>query len=318
MMTVRDGMRMTGALPVMSVEAMVWALTDAPGVPAHCVGALMGLAHHADEDGRNAYPSEATLAAYARKSRRQVQNDVDALAAAGLIRRGDQAQAARLPAHRRPVVYDLVMEHSPAVDGVKSTSPHMGCSPLHQMKPTSPHDGVQSTSPHGEARGPDLRESDGVQSTSPHGETNGVKPASPKPPTTEDKKTTSKSKEPAKSPDALFDAPPAEPKRGRRLKPGTDPRFDAWYAAYPKHVDRGDAEAVWATVMAAGVDPVMLTEAATSYRTDQRVLSGYVKSPARWLRGKCWMDEPEPPRPQPANGTRPTNFTDEEYNRGWS
>lgn len=103
---------------------------------------------------------------------------------------------------------------------------------------------------------------------------------------------------------ALFDAPgaAATPKRRKRRTQGTnDPRFEIWYAAYPVHKARGDAERAWDEVMATGADPDVLTAAATTYCRDPYVLRGYGKNPATWLRAKCWLDEPTPQQ-QPGGG----------------
>jgi hypothetical protein len=93
----------------MSIEAVAWALSEAPDVPPQCLAVLIGLANHAHANGRAAYPSQERLAFYARKSVRSVQNDLKALEGLGLIRRGDQRHAAFLPTDRRPVVYELAM-----------------------------------------------------------------------------------------------------------------------------------------------------------------------------------------------------------------
>lgn len=94
----------------MSMQAMVWALEQAPDVPAQALGVLMGLANHADEHGRGAYAGQELLAEYARKSDRQARTDLARLEDAGLIRRGDQSLVAHLRADKRPVVWDLAME----------------------------------------------------------------------------------------------------------------------------------------------------------------------------------------------------------------
>ena len=100
---------MTGA--GLSLEAIGWVLRDAPGVPAQCVSVLIGLAEHADKRGRGAYPSAATLAAYARKSERQVRYDLKMLTELKLIRPGNQSEPTRkYPPNRRPVAYDLALE----------------------------------------------------------------------------------------------------------------------------------------------------------------------------------------------------------------
>ena len=94
----------------MSVQAWNWALEEAPDVPPHLVAPLLGLANHADQNGRGAYCSTATLAWYTRKGRDASRNDLDRLEALGLIRRGDQRMVLHIPPDDRPVVYDLCME----------------------------------------------------------------------------------------------------------------------------------------------------------------------------------------------------------------
>ena len=105
---------MTGATLGMSLEAMIWALEQAPDVPHQCVGVLMGLANHADPQGRGAYAGQKLLAGYARKGDRSVRNDLTPLLALGLIRKGDQSLAAHIPADCRPIVYDLALERKQA------------------------------------------------------------------------------------------------------------------------------------------------------------------------------------------------------------
>jgi hypothetical protein len=106
----------------MSLRAIEWALTEAQDVPPSCVSVLIGLANHADDGGRDAYPAEETLAGYARKSARSVRNDLAVLLDRGIIRRPlDQSAAAGLPANRRPVVYDLAFAPN-RVHGRKSDS----------------------------------------------------------------------------------------------------------------------------------------------------------------------------------------------------
>lgn len=95
---------------------MVWVLEDAPDLPPHLVGLMLGLANHADNKGQAAYPSIDTLAWYARKERRATRRDLKALAALGLIRRGNQAYVLHLPPDKRPIVYDLAIERKRSRD----------------------------------------------------------------------------------------------------------------------------------------------------------------------------------------------------------
>ncbi|MFD4968902.1 helix-turn-helix domain-containing protein [Streptomyces sp. NPDC058424] len=94
----------------MSTEAMKWAIELAPPMPSQLVGTLVGLAYHADKQGRGAYPSLARLAAYACKAERSVRRDLRQLEDLKLIRPGDPLRAAHIPADRRPEVYDLAVE----------------------------------------------------------------------------------------------------------------------------------------------------------------------------------------------------------------
>lgn len=104
---------------------MTWVLEEAPGVRPHLVAALLGLANHADRDGRGSFPSQATLARYARKTDRAIRNDLDQLEADGLIARGDQRLVEHLPADERPVVWDLAVDRKqvPPGKGTGSTVP---------------------------------------------------------------------------------------------------------------------------------------------------------------------------------------------------
>jgi hypothetical protein len=94
----------------MSIQAIVWAIEQAPDVPPNLVGLLIGLANHADADGRASYPAIDRLAFYARKKRRATQYDIEKLIKIGLVRRGDQRHVLHIDPRYRPVVYDLATE----------------------------------------------------------------------------------------------------------------------------------------------------------------------------------------------------------------
>ena len=97
----------------MSVDALSWALKRAEVSDPQAALILIGLADHAHDDGTCAWPSQATLARYARCTDRTVRNRLVDLETAGLIRRGDQAIVAHLPSNRRPVVWDLALGGTP-------------------------------------------------------------------------------------------------------------------------------------------------------------------------------------------------------------
>src|SRR5689334_22331337 len=95
----------------MNKRILDWALDSAEGVPPQCVAVLIGIARHADRNGKGSCPAGDTLAGYARKTRRQVMKDIHSLISCGAIRvSDDQSPAQYIRADRRPVVYDLVLD----------------------------------------------------------------------------------------------------------------------------------------------------------------------------------------------------------------
>ncbi len=137
----------------MSVEAMSWVLN-------HCTAkgteklVMIGIANHADNRGRNAWPSVATLARYANVSPRSVQYAIERLVAAGELKvQGQRGGDDETRADRRPNRFVIVGMQAvdTATDGVKPTAPRAA-------------DGVKPSAPRGEAQRAD-----------------GVKPASPEP-----------------------------------------------------------------------------------------------------------------------------------------
>jgi DNA-binding transcriptional ArsR family regulator len=126
----------------MSVEAMSWAMNDAPVDDPNAAAVLIGLANHARADGTSAFPSVATLCRYTRLSERTVRRKLDELERAGLITQGSPSVVASHidRADRRPKVYDLAL-HLTRGDGVSqrqavnATGCHgdrNGVSPVHE------------------------------------------------------------------------------------------------------------------------------------------------------------------------------------------
>lgn len=145
----------------MSIEAITWALHTAP-IPAGrnastLAFVLVGLANHADPDGRNAFPAVATLVRYTRLSERSVQYALRTLEDLGLITPSDPDIVAAYVkrADRRPNGWDLPIHstvhrviHSRG-DGVQSVHPVEG----HGVQ-TQSH-GVQTTTPRGAELAPE-------------------------------------------------------------------------------------------------------------------------------------------------------------------
>lgn len=176
----------------MSLEATVWALKYAPPMPPQLLGTLIGLADHADKRGKDAYPSVKTLAAYTCKSERSVQRDLKELLKLELIRPGNPAAAAHIPAERRPLVYDLAMDRT--VPGGRAGDDEVTLASRVTLTSSRARGGrkaaaqtgggVTSTSGVTPTSPPDAHVTSGVTPTSEWGDVHvatGVTPTSPKP-----------------------------------------------------------------------------------------------------------------------------------------
>lgn len=109
-----------------SHRSVIWVLDEAERAPAPLVALLIGFARHADQYGRNSYPSIPRLVSYTRKKARQVQKDIALALTLGLIRKPvDQSAAAHIRSDRRPIVYDL--GHAPL--RAHEADPQAGLSP---------------------------------------------------------------------------------------------------------------------------------------------------------------------------------------------
>jgi predicted transcriptional regulator len=146
----------------MSIEAMDWALNHAP-IPSDRKNAstlaivLIGLANHADPEGRNAFPSVKTLVRYTRLRERAVQYALRDLENLGLITPSNRTiVAAHIPRKdRRPNTWNLAIHrsmHNPVhnlADEVHTVHP-AGNDGVH----TRP-DGVQATTSRGAQNAPE-------------------------------------------------------------------------------------------------------------------------------------------------------------------
>lgn len=135
----------------MSIEAISWALNKA-AIPhgrrdaSSLAIVLVGLANHADPDGRNAFPAVSTLARYTRLSERSVQYALRALHELKLIKPSDPDIVAAYVkrADRRPKGWDLAI-HS------ETQTLH----PVEDHEVQARHNGVQTTTPRGAALAPE-------------------------------------------------------------------------------------------------------------------------------------------------------------------
>lgn len=96
----------------MSLLPILWAMKSAPVADAEERAILIAMAESAWSDGTDAFQSKKTIAEIAVIDPKTVQRRLKALKERGLIAEGNQAAAAYIPEHYRPVVYDLLIPFS--------------------------------------------------------------------------------------------------------------------------------------------------------------------------------------------------------------
>jgi hypothetical protein len=70
--------------------------------------------------------------------------------------------------------------------------------------------------------------------------------------------------------------------------------FEQWYAIFPKHKARGEAERAYRRARSQGVTADVLIAGAKRYAEERAGQDAkYTKHPGTWLNGKCWLDEHE-------------------------
>ena len=131
----------------MSIESMSWVLNYAPVSGTDKI-ILLGIANHADDRGKNAWPSVATLARYANVSERAVQQSLHKLREAGHLRVIPNAGGTgKTRSDRRPNLYELTFLKA---DGTHYASPRdtdNGAKSSAQRGEVGFADGVKQASP---------------------------------------------------------------------------------------------------------------------------------------------------------------------------
>ena len=86
-----------------------------------------------------------------------------------------------------------------------------------------------------------------------------------------------------------------ERKSEREESLSAEEEFNEWYQHYPRRVARGQAERTFARVRCEGASLEALIAGAKRYA---RQVAGkearFIRYPATWLNGKCWLDEDAP------------------------
>jgi hypothetical protein len=254
----------------MSIEAMAWVLNHAEVRDATEVLVLLGIANHADREGRGSRAGQATLARYARCSDRTVRRKLTDLEARGFITRGDQQMVAHIRRFLRPVVWDLVW--GPAGQNVLLDRPdNMAGQGGQNDLVDSPEDpDRQDTALSGQAGHSSVRTGRTRMSTEP-------------------------SEEPLEEPSDLKDLAMAKAKAGQTATA----TFEDFWAVYPRREKKIRARAAWDKITTGkdAVDPAVIIQGAGRYAEDPNRDPGFTAHPSSWLNDGRWEDDPLPPRP---------------------
>jgi hypothetical protein len=90
-------------------------------------------------------------------------------------------------------------------------------------------------------------------------------------------------------------------KRSRKLLNGHQSDFEAFYEAYPKKVDRGDAERAYLKALKLATPEQLLGRAQVYAAARAGKDPEFTKAPATWLNKKSWLDEIAPSATGPPN-----------------
>lgn len=146
-----------------NAAAVEWVMYEAPAdLPPGPAWTLAVVASFAGADGRAAYPSAEKIADLTRRSKRQVQRDLDDLAARGLLLRGDRRAVQKLRADRRPDVWDMppsardyIGRHRKRGDATSSRTGRHDVTPPDPRGDISAVDGVTNATGRGDTMSPE-------------------------------------------------------------------------------------------------------------------------------------------------------------------
>lgn len=102
--------------------------------------------------------------------------------------------------------------------------------------------------------------------------------------------TSTLTKKVSKKEESISAVPASRPNRKNALN-GHQSEFEAFYAVYPKHKKRGDAEKAYVAALSL-TSPEEILAGAMRYATERAGQDEqYTQLPGTWLRAKCWLDE---------------------------
>ena len=96
---------------------------------------------------------------------------------------------------------------------------------------------------------------------------------------------------------------PEEEEKGKRTRTrhAYSPGFERFWKAYPVHREKPEAFAMWGKLGCEAFVDLVVSKVEELKREDDSWHRGFVKWPARWLKGGGWDDDPIPPKPSAAD-----------------
>lgn len=288
----------------MSWEASAWVQNHAPveNQGEGCV--LYVLANYAGSDGRNAWPSQRTIAEKAWCSIRSVGRHLAALEKRGVIRRGDQRLVDHMPKGKRPVVWDLNMGLSRHTDDgdCQVTSGAANQGGKQSPYPQSSTSGVHDNRGNSKSVAPDNRDEvtcQIVQSDLSDWQTNLLNkpfkepPLTPPTPSGPETESTAIPQQVCSTTVERVNEKPATKSAKKNAYPE---EFEEWYRTYPRHVGKRKAFTAWkAAIKRVNPDTLMArTQSFASHVETQSTDQRFIPHPTTWLNRDGWEDEIQP------------------------
>ena len=255
----------------MSLEAMKWALKEAPlgknGGQCRNRLVLVSLADRYNDDTRVCWPSVGTIARDLGISMPTVRKALGQLEELGLIHRASPHWVQHIPANVRPIVWTLDLSKKKPVEPVAPKDMNGTADALSDKHGFTPPENDRNTG---------LRQADnkGLQ----QGSNRGLQ---------QDRNTgLHKTKE--------------NPNENPKVNPKTndhpaDDRFIEFWESVPRKVGKGAARKAWAKAVKKA-DPQVIIDGMRRYRDDPNRSEEFTAHPSTWLNAERWEDDPLPAR----------------------
>lgn len=281
----------------MSLEAMKWALKEAPlsknGGQCRNRLVLVSLADRYNDDTRVCWPSVGTIARDLGISVPTVRKALGQLEELGLIRRASPHWVQHIPANVRPIVWTLDLSKKKPVEAVNPKDMNGTSDALSGKHGFTSHENDRNTGlPQADNKGLYQADNRGL----PQGRNMGLHKTKENP--NENPKVNPKT-----------NAHPA----GEREPDPIDNEFEEWWRHAPRKVAKKKARGLYERARKSGVPAGVLLSALerdkASWAQEGRALA-HIPHPSTWLGQERWADEPDDWSPVSSQAPRPQNFMD--------